>query len=825
MFKAQTLIGEVWKQAHKAKFISTRVNLNIVAVLLHRIIAGVFIKGASIQMKALFLGTLALSVSLTTASANVIISEYVEGSGNNKALELYNTASESVDLSAYEIQIYYNGSVTPGRTWTLEGELAPAQTWVVASSAADPQLLTVADQVLGGGWFNGDDAIVLRRGDQINDSFGQIGIDPGAAWSNNGVSTRDQTLRRLSTSPADTNPNDSYDDPSVTWASFPQNSFEDLGAYSGSNPGPDPEPEPEPEPGQCGDSYTLISAVQGNGAASPMQGEQVEVEGIVTGDFQAAFGGFYIQSLESDEDADASTSEGLYIYTGRNAIAVARGDWVRVQGRVIEFRELTELTDVSLLDTCANDEPLPPATALTLPYSDLAALESLEGMRVDATGLYVQNTYNLARFGELTLSQKSRLYQPTQVAKPGADAQAIADENSRSQITLDDGLSGSNNEFIPLPEGGLSASNTVRVGQKVEVLEAIMDQRFGSHRLQLVSGGQFSDNPRPENIEKPRNSNLRVVNFNVKNFFNGDGQGGGFPTARGAKTPEELVRQKEKLVTAIIAMDADIIGLSELENDGIGSESAVAELVAAVNQRVGFGKRYYVAPHNEAQWGDDAISVGIIYRLSKVLPLGKAAAPTGYPFEDLNRLPMVMSFFHYRTLRTVTVAVNHFKSKGGCPNSGLDADQGDGQGCWNFQRTEAARVLADYLKTNPTGFSAKNAIVLGDINAYYKEDPITMFNSQGFHSLFKENDYTFNFQANSGLLDHVFVTDNLVNRVVSATAWAVNSDEPRALDYSTDFKSEDQVRDWYQGDVFRSSDHDPLIVDFDLRWFRWSFFK
>lgn len=773
-------------------------------------------------MKSLIFGFLAMSFSLTTVSANLIISEYVEGSGNNKALELYNNSAEAIDLSAYELKIFFNGSTTAGRTWGLNGDLAAGDTWVVVSSSASPALAALADQLASGSWFNGDDAIVLVQGDQVIDSIGQIGFDPGSSWSNNGVSTQNSTLRRLPSAPADTNPNDSFENPSLAWAAFPIDSFEDLGTYNGSNPGPDP--EPEPEPGQCGDAYTAISAVQGDGLASPIQNQLVVVEGIVTGDFQEAFGGFYIQSLEADEDADVRTSEGLFIYTGRDAIAVTRGDWVRLQGRVLEFRDLTELTDVALIEICASNEPLPVAKSLPLPYVDELALESLEGMRIDGSGLYVAENYNLARFGELVLSQKPRSYQGTQIAKPGADAQAVADENTRSQIILDDGLSGSNNEFVPIPKGGLSATNTVRVGQKVEALDAIMDQRFGTHRLQLVDGGTFTGNSRPERIEKPRYSNLRVVNFNVKNFFNGDGQGGGFPTERGAKTQQELERQKAKLVAAIAAMDADIIGLSELENDGIGSQSAVVELVKAINKVVGFGKRYYVAPHNEERWGDDAISVGIIYRLAKVFPLGKAVAPSDYPFDDLNRLPMVMSFFHYRSARIVTVAVNHFKSKGSCPNDdSLDSDLGDGQGCWNFRRTEAARVLSDYLKGNPTGFRSNNTIVLGDINAYFKEDPITMFQSQGFNSLFSELDYTFNFQANSGLLDHAFVTDNLANKVVSAKVWTINSDEPRALDFSMDFKSEEQIIDWYRSDVYRSSDHDPLIVDFDLRWFRFPF--
>ncbi|MCS8512245.1 lamin tail domain-containing protein, partial [Pseudomonas aeruginosa] len=124
---------------------------------------------------AALLGGLALLGLPVANAAELIISEYVEGSGNNKALEFYNSGSQVLDLSAYRVEFYFNGASAAGRSIDLSGSLAPGKTFVLANGVADPALLALASQRVEGSWFNGNDAVLLRRrGGEILDSLGQV---------------------------------------------------------------------------------------------------------------------------------------------------------------------------------------------------------------------------------------------------------------------------------------------------------------------------------------------------------------------------------------------------------------------------------------------------------------------------------------------------------------------------------------------------------------------------------------------------------------------------------------------------------------------------
>lgn len=168
--------------------------------------------------------------------ADLFFSEYIEGSSNNKALEIYNGTGAAIDLAAagYVVQMYFNGSNTP-TTFNLTGTVANGDVFVLAQSNASATILAQADQISGAGWFNGDDAIVLRKGGAsgtIVDAIGQIGIDPGTEWGTKLTSTADNTLRRKSTiTMGDTNPNDAFD-PSVQWEGFATDTFDGLGSHT-----------------------------------------------------------------------------------------------------------------------------------------------------------------------------------------------------------------------------------------------------------------------------------------------------------------------------------------------------------------------------------------------------------------------------------------------------------------------------------------------------------------------------------------------------------------------------------------------------------------
>jgi predicted extracellular nuclease len=185
----------------------------------------------------LLLGILSTSVSPAWSQAtSLFFSEYVEGSSNNKALEIYNGTGAAVDLAAddYKIEIYFNGNTTPLSVINLTGVIANGAVHVLADNSADAAILAVANQTSAVNFFNGDDAVALVKGTTLIDVIGQIGTDPGTAWGAGITSTMDHTLRRRPTVCAgDPNGSDAFE-PSVEWLGFAVDTFDGLGAHSAS---------------------------------------------------------------------------------------------------------------------------------------------------------------------------------------------------------------------------------------------------------------------------------------------------------------------------------------------------------------------------------------------------------------------------------------------------------------------------------------------------------------------------------------------------------------------------------------------------------------
>ena len=569
---------------------------------------------------------------------------------------------------------------------------------------------------------------------------------------------------------------------------------------------------------QCGDAATFISAVQGSGLATPISGTVVSIEGVVVGDYQEAgqLGGFYVQEEDGDADGDAATSEGIFVFNTSNAVAA--GQRVRVTGTASEFFDLTQLSSVSRVLICPAGGPVTPTT-ITLPVASVSTFERYEGMLVSfADTLTATETYTLGRFGEVRLSANGRLFTPTAVTTPGAPAIAQAELNQRSSFVLDDGNGQQNIDPTVHPVGGLSATNTLRSGYTVDGLTGVFDFRFGAYRLQPVGPVAFAvSNPRTT-APAAVGGNTKVASFNVLNFFNGDGQGGGFPTARGATTPFELGRQKAKEVSALSAINADVVGLMEIENDS-GPYSALAELVAALNDKMGAGTYAYI---DSGVIGTDAIKVALIYKPAAVMPSGDYALLTSSVdprfIDTRNRPALAQTFIRKDSAGKFTVVVNHLKSKGSeCAG---DPDLGDGQGNCNGTRTQAAAALADWLATDPTGSRDTDVLIMGDLNAYTFEDPITTLESAGYTNLARRYNglsaYSYVFDGQAGYLDHALATATLASQATGLVDWHINADEPIVLDYNVEFKTPNQVNTFYDAGPFRSSDHDPVIIGLQL---------
>jgi predicted extracellular nuclease len=551
-----------------------------------------------------------------------------------------------------------------------------------------------------------------------------------------------------------------------------------------------------------------IGAVQGRGARSEFIDRQVTVRGVVVGNFATGLQGVFVQSER--DDGDPLSAEGIFVV--RDAQAEPKlhgGDRVEVSGRVAESGDdgasLTTLRDavVRVLGKGAVA-----ATAVAAPPEDW---ERYEGMLLRiAAPLTVSGNESVASYGETIASFGGRLLQPTEVAAPGADAQRVEADNARRALLLDDARTSKDPRNLWFLAQGLVDAAPLRAGSTIDGATGVLDQRRGEYRLQLTQPLSVRQAPRPP---PPRVAgDTRIASFNLLNLFNGDGHGGGFPTERGAQTAEQYARQQAKLVAVVQAMQPDIAALMEVENDGSGPDSTLAQFVAALN-RAGPVQDYALVDTGP-RLGEDSIRVAMIYRRGRV-HAGAGARLEGGPFAGRSRVSLAQSF-RVGGGPAFVVAANHFKSKG-CGRApdqaqGADADQHDGQACWNAVRLESARRVIDWLRRDPTHAGAgAPTLLIGDLNAYAQEDPLRLLREAGYVDAFArmrvEQPYSFVYSGQAGRLDHALLDAALAPRLRAAAEWHVNADEAEFFDYHNEAA----------GGPYRASDHDPILLGFELR--------
>jgi predicted extracellular nuclease len=591
---------------------------------------------------------------------------------------------------------------------------------------------------------------------------------------------------------------------------------------------------------------TAISTIQGSGSASPLVGTVVTTQGIVVSDDEGAspaLRGFYIQSEVGD--GDPATSDGLFVFNGNNN-NVANGDLVQVTGTVSEFQDQTQLDTVTSIVVLGSGSVT--ATDVNLPFASASEPEQYEGMLVRfPQTLFVTEIYQLGRFGQVTLSGNDRLFQPTNIVLPGAPAIAQQATNNLNKIVLDDSSQAQNPDPILFGRGGspLSASNTLRGGDTVTDLLGVFTYTWGgdsaspnAYRIRPVNalGGGIPNfvaaNPRPSTPEAVGGS-IKVTGMNVLNYFNTFGNGncttgvGGSSTdCRGATDATEFTRQSDKIVNAILAIDPDVIGIVEIENDGYGASSAIQDLVNKLNAIAGPGAYAFIdADANTGivnVLGADAIKVGLLYQPAAVTPIGATAALDTVAFVNggdsaaRNRVSLLQAFQVNATDEIFIANVNHLKSKGSACDT---PDSGDGQGNCAAVRTNAANTLAAWIATDPTGVGDPDVIILGDLNSYAMEDPIAALETAGYTNLgehFGNDVYSYVFDGQWGTLDYAMANSSLLAQVSGVTEFHINSDEPIVLDYNTEFKTAGQIVSLYSSDPFRTSDHDPIIVGLNL---------
>ncbi|MEZ4732943.1 MAG: ExeM/NucH family extracellular endonuclease [Caldilineaceae bacterium] len=549
----------------------------------------------------------------------------------------------------------------------------------------------------------------------------------------------------------------------------------------------------------CVDAFTPIYAIQGSGLSAAVTGA-VTTQGVVIGDYEGpspTLRGFYIQ--DATGDGDPATSDGIFVFNGNND-NINLGDIVRVTGTAGEFQDQTQV-NASTIVNCGTSAVTP--VDVTLPVPSPTYLERYEGMLVRfPQTLYVTEHFQLGRFNQVVLSANGRLQQPTNVVAPGAPANALQAQNDLSKIILDDDLQSQNPDPILFGRAGqpLSAGNTLRGGDTATGLVGLMTYTWAgnsasgnAYRLRPISalGGGIPNfqpaNPRPSSPPAVGGS-LKVVGMNLLNFFNTfdglpdtvdnctNGFGGAATDCRGADTQTEFDRQWPKTVAAILAMNPDVVGVNELENDGYGPNSALQFLVDKLNAATAPGAYALIdvdaATGQVNAMGLDAIKVALIYQPAVVTPVGQTAALNTEAFINggdsgpRNRASLLQAFQQNATGEVFIVNLNHLKSKG----SACDApDAGDGQGNCNTVRVNAVNELLAWFATDPTGTGDPDILMIGDYNAYAKEDPITTLINAGFTNLVESfqgpDAYSYVFDGQWGYLDQALGSPALVAQV------------------------------------------------------------
>ncbi|MGV0362617.1 ExeM/NucH family extracellular endonuclease [Corynebacterium minutissimum] len=784
--------------------------------------------------------------------STAVISEVYGGGGNKNApfthdfIELYNPTDAAIDVSGWSVE-YFSSSGNSGGKHDLSGSIPAGGHYLIQENGGgtgEPLPTPDAEGKLSMSGSKGSVKLYDASGSEVDVvGYGAASISEGSpakALSNTTSAQR----------------NDAGTDTDDNAADFTASAPTPKAGGGATAPDPDPTPA---EPG----STVTIPDIQGTGAESPLKGQTVTTQGVVTAVWKGekSLNGFTIQTPGTGATAPTEASEAVFVYTGGTGFYPSIGESVEVTGSVDEYYGQTQ---IALTQGSVLTDALPAVTPLSLealPEGD-EAREKLESMLLKPGVHTVTDNYGLNRYGELGLAPGTEaLRQPTDKFAPGsAEMHALEESNAAKYVILDDGSTrdftrdGASTKLPYIMQNG-SDVKTIRTTNQVEFADSGVILGYGHNQWRfqptsMITGDSATaDLPitwDPARPEAPQvEGDYTVAAFNVLNFFInlgedngakaykdrfGNGVGSDSGTFRGAWSKSAFNDQKGKILTALEGLDADVIGLSEIENAantvGGSYDDAVKYLVGELNTRAGSEKWDYVkAPANSAA-DTDVIRTAIIYKKDRVEPAGEATLLEDERFKGTARTPLAAEFKPVAEKAdkcapelpdSFVVVTNHFKSKGSVANG--DKDTGDGQGNNPNVRNAHAQAVLDGLSKQPE-WQKKATFVMGDLNSYSKEDAISIFRNAGYtipvEELNPESEWqavaSYQFSGRIGSLDHILANKNV--KAVAAQTWNINSDEPIAMEYSR--------RNYTGGDVFeadnpyRSSDHDPVKVGFNL---------
>lgn len=686
---------------------------------------------------------------------------------------------------------------------------------------------------------------------------------------------------------------------------------------------------------------TTVGQIQGEGFRSPLlangeylSSESYRVSGVVTAVTTSLVKGFYIH----DTDGNEKTSDGLFIKTNDKPAADLVGKEVTVTGKIKEDYGLTLLmADNIEIGAHVGTPAATPLHKIATDGDDFdLTLERHEGMLVAlpadidpatptvSESMRVARTFSYdyaARRNNMVLAYKRPNMQPNQEHIAGSEASlAQSKQNANYRLVVESDNKPDNGEIPYYPAFKTDPQNNyIRINDSIIGLEGVIHYSYGEYRF--IPTNQIDDSNVIHNTDRTKSPALndkaadghfaiRLATQNVLNYFNSPygGSANQHGDNRGAESQIEFEQQQAKIVKAIYGLNADIIGLMEIENNGFGDFGAIKQLLNAINSEyydedyadrnkersihnryvfVGFDSNGDVVINEHDSIGGDAITSGMLYRPSKVslessriIEMPRQDAPTitdesGAAIVDkkgevresgknYQRNTVMATFRLNNTGKSLSVAVNHFKSKGStCWEDwqgweewkGFDPVKDrvkdlDFQGsCENF-RVAAAVQLGEQM-----GKVGGDQVLMGDFNSYAQEDPMLVltdipaalpenktiraardtfigkkqqFGSNGAEitqsfgyinavslkdAEKQQSSWSYSYNDEIGSLDHMLITPSLKSRLLDAGDWHINAAESPLFDYSNKYK--DTVwgnNPFYAETAYRSSDHDSAII-------------
>lgn len=883
-----------------------------------------------------------LSSNVSAAISDIIITEYVEGSGDNKAIELTNTSDVAytfADTDTLTYSSYKNDIFSPAKVNILTGVTIAANETIVFANVDSDDTLKAAITANGSrmieahGYesgfynsmvFNGDDHVALRSNGDIVDNIG-VDSDWGA----------DKTFRRR-LAEGDTTPAQSTSYKASEWEEFSKDAFDDLGT-------PTYSAFVAVAASTCTlDAQTTIAEIQGSGTSSPLitsgftTTESYNITGIVTAVATYPAKGFYLQ--DATADGDVLTSDGIFVSTA-NATDDMVGNTVCLTSTITESFGSTQL-ETDSWDIIDTESTAPDATDIAMIAADngsfSAMLERYEGMLVNLPADIDSNTtgnqdmrvtktfgFNFDSFrNDIILSYQRPNMNPTQDNVAGSEgATALVAENNDFRLIVESSSKADNGEIPYYTSFNADpAANYIRINDSIIGMEGVITYSYSKFNIvptkELFSSNFTHNSDRteaPDLITTTEDGQfaIKIGTKNVLNLFNSPfgGDSNSHGDNRGADSDAEYQKQLAKIASAITGLNADIVGLMEIENNGFGDGSAIKELVDTVNEEyydedpkdkananstsnryvfVGYDSNGDLILDELDSIGSDAITTGLLYRPSKVsiTSMKKISMPAqhapvivndnnvvvkdsaGDPLEsgdNYQRETIAATFKINNTGKSLTIAVNHLKSKGSTCWEEWDGVEFGDESTWSDDAPdedlqgscENLRVAAAVQLGTELDKIGGDRVLVGDFNAYGKEDPILVLTENttgktittardtfigdkpqftvagtaqavtktyGYINTIALKDaekgklsWSYSFNDEIGSLDHILISESLSDRLIDAVDWHINAAESSLYDYNEEFKGDDS-ENFYADDAYRSSDHDSAIMSLSYEY-------